>query len=74
MFVVRSNKIHLERMNKIIFLPLSYLLAQLLVTGWDATTYSAVRDFTAILLVSILLYGVFWIGWELKKGVYSNKV
>ena len=74
MFVVRSNKTYLERVNKIIFLPLSYLLAQLLVTGWNTTTYSAVRDFTAILLVAILLYGIFWIGWELKKVVHSNKV
>lgn len=73
MFIVRSNKTYLERMNIIIFLPLSYLLAQLLVTGLDTTTYSLVRDFTAILLVAIILYGVFWIGWELKKSVHSNK-
>lgn len=74
MYIVRSNKTYLKRLNRIIFLPLSYLLAQLIVTGWDTTTYSVVRDFTAILLVAILLYGIFWIGWELQKAVRSNKI
>lgn len=64
---VRSNKIYFERMIKISGLPLSYLIAQLLVTGWDTITYSLVRDFAAILLVSILLYGVFWIVIEILK-------
>lgn len=67
LFAVRSNKIHFERVTKITFLPLSYLLAQLIVTGWNTTTYSFVRDMTAILLVAILLYGVFWIGLEFLK-------
>lgn len=67
LFAVRSNKIYFERITKLTFLPLSYLLAQLIVTGWNTTTYSLVRDITAILLVAILLYGVFWIGLEFLK-------
>jgi hypothetical protein len=68
MFVVRSNKIHFERMVKITGLPIAYLLAQFIVTGWNTTTYSMVRDFTAILLVCTLLYGIFWIGMKLVKN------
>lgn len=68
MIAVRSNKIYLNRMLKITFLPLSYLLAQLIVTGWNTSTYSGTRDFLSILLVSILLYGLSWIGMEWVKS------
>ncbi|WP_271400151.1 zf-HC2 domain-containing protein [Salinicoccus roseus] len=62
MFAVRSNKKHLKRVIAITLFPLSYLLAQLIVTGWNTTTYSATRDFAAILLVTVLLYSLLWIG------------
>ncbi len=71
MFAVRSNRTYLERVTKITFLPLSYLFAQLIVTGWNTSTYSIVRDLTVILLVSILLYGIFWIG---MKWVNSHLI
>lgn len=68
MFAVRSNKKYLKRLTNITLLPLSYLLAQLIVTGWNTTTYSATRDFAAILLVTVLLYGLFWIVSKRIKG------
>lgn len=67
LFTVHSTKTYFHRMIKISGIPFSYLLAQLLVTGWEATTYSLVRDFTAIMLVAVLLYGVFWVGYETLK-------
>lgn len=67
LFIVRSNKVYFDRILRIVFLPLSYLVAQLLVTGWTTTTYSLVRDLSAILLVAIILYGVCWIGIEMIK-------
>lgn len=68
LYAVRSNKTHRERMTKITGLPLAYLLAHLVVTGWNATSYSSVRDLAAILLVAILLYGIFWVGIEFIKN------
>lgn len=68
LYTVRSNRIYFDKMTKITFLPLSYILAQLIVIGWNAKTYSPVRDLTAILLVAILLYGVFWAGIEFIKS------
>ncbi|WP_102335634.1 zf-HC2 domain-containing protein [Salimicrobium jeotgali] len=61
-FAVRSNETWVARITNVTFLPLSYLLAQLIVVGWNTTTYSVTRDFTAILLVAILLYGMLSIG------------
>lgn len=72
LFTVRSNEIYFKRMIKIAFVPLSYLFAQLLVTGWNTATYSLLRDFSSILLVAILFYGLFWIGAEIvKKWTYQ---
>lgn len=73
LYAVRSNKTHFDRMTKITFLPLAYLLAQLVVTGWNATTYSPVRDLATILLLAILLYGILWLGIEFtKSGVFRK--
>ncbi len=43
-------------MTKILLLPISYLLGHLFISGFDSRTYSAGRDFLAILLVMIPLY------------------
>lgn len=67
LFAVRANDIYFDRMLKIVFAPFSYLVAQLLVTGWTTTTYSLIRDMSAILLVALLLYGVCWLGLETVK-------
>jgi hypothetical protein len=44
---------------KILFLPISYLLGHLCIKGFTTSSYSAARDFFAILLVMIPLYIVF---------------
>lgn len=74
MFIVRSNILYLERITKITMLPLSYIIAQIIVVGLSATTYSLVRDFTAILLVAILLYGLMLIGLGFIKRYLIEKM
>lgn len=72
MFIVRSNKLYFERILKITILPLAYLIAQIIVTGLNATTYFSARDFTVILLVAILLYGLILAGLEFIKRYLSK--
>ncbi len=73
LFIVRSNKIYLERITKITMLPLAYIISQNIVIGLSATTYSLVRDFTAILLVAILLYGLILLGLGFIKRYFLKK-
>ena len=46
-------------LSKIIFLPVAYLASHLVITGFNATTYNAFRDFIAILLAMIPFYIAF---------------
>src|SRR5690625_2528902 len=73
MWLVRSNRFQLEQMARIILMPISYLLAQFMVMGLGTTTYSFVRDLSAILLVAILLYGVLTIGLKGFKNYLFSK-
>lgn len=68
LWLVRSKTLYFDRILKMTLLPATYLIAQFVVTGWSATTYSAIRDFSAILLVGILIYGVCWTGIEWRKN------
>lgn len=43
-------------LSKITFLPIAYIAGHFIVTGFNATTYHASRDFLAILLVMIPFY------------------
>ena len=55
----RSNKRVVDIAVKILLLPVSYLLGQLAVKGFTTSSYNALRDFYAILLVMIPLYIAF---------------
>lgn len=68
MYFVRTNKIYLKRAMKVTLLPLVYIVANVIVTGWDATTYSSTRDFAAILLIAILIYGIILLVFEIRKN------
>lgn len=57
-YLVRKNKKYLNRAIKVTLLPLVYIIASVIVTGWNATTYSPIRDFVAILLMTILIYSM----------------
>jgi hypothetical protein len=58
----------------ILLLPVSYLLGHLCIKGLYAPSYSATRDFFAILLVMIPLYIVFLSAINLFREYLSNKV
>lgn len=59
MLISRHNKKVFNFTMKIFFLPLSYLLGQLIIKGFTTSSYTATRDFYAILLVMIPLYIAF---------------
>lgn len=68
----RRNKKVVNRTMKVLFLPLSYLLGQLLLKGFTTSSYAATRDFYAILLLMIPLYIAFLIASNLIRE-YKNK-
>ncbi len=59
MLVFRRHEKASNVILKILLLPVSYLLGHLFIKGFTSTSYSATRDFFAILLVMIPLYIVF---------------
>lgn len=59
MLILHRNKKLLNIMLKFIFLPVSYLLGQLIIKGFTTSSYTAIRDFYAILLVMIPIYIAF---------------
>ncbi|QUH18492.1 zf-HC2 domain-containing protein [Alkaliphilus sp. B6464] len=59
--------------RKIIFLPISYILGHLLIKGFTTISYSATRDFYAILLVMIPLYIVFLFAFNIIMEHKRNK-
>lgn len=56
MLLLRQNKRVLDYILKIFFLPIAYILAHLMVKGFMASSYTAKRDFYAILLLMIPIY------------------
>lgn len=56
MFLFRRNEKVREMIIKVILLPVSYILGHLLIKGFYSPSYSATRDFFAILLAMIPLY------------------
>lgn len=46
---------------KIFFIPTSYIISHIMIKGFNATSYSAVRDFYLILLLTIPIYFLFYI-------------
>jgi hypothetical protein len=74
MHVFRRHKIVRDMATKILLLPVSYLLGRLLIKGFTVSSYSATRDFFAILLVMIPLYIVFVSAFNLVREYMNNKV
>lgn len=59
MLILYHNKKVLNFTMKVFFLPVSYLLGHLIIKGFTTSSYTATRDFYAILLVMIPLYIAF---------------
>src|SRR5690554_851610 len=60
--IFRKKESARRKFEKLIFLPVSYLLGHLCIRGLTTTSYSANRDFFAIILVMLPVYGVFLLG------------
>ena len=50
--------------RQLFFAPLSYVLSQLLLKGFQTTSFFMERDFLSILLVAAALYAIFTIAWQ----------
>lgn len=59
MIIVHRSKTVYNIFLNILFLPISYLLGHLIIKGFASSSYTATRDFYAILLVMIPLYIAF---------------
>ena len=53
---------------KILFIPISYVISHIMIKGWNATSYSAARDFYLILLLVIPIYSLFYILYKKKHS------
>lgn len=51
---------------EVLFAPLSYIVSHIMITGFNATSYSATRDFYLILLLAIPLYFLFYLLYKKK--------
>ncbi|MCP3030830.1 zf-HC2 domain-containing protein [Halobacillus sp. A1] len=71
--IFRKNEKIRNGLEKIILLPISYLLAHLLIKGLHSATYLAGRDFYAILLVTIPLYFALLAGRNILKKLLFKK-
>lgn len=72
MLILYRNKKVLNFTLKVFFLPVSYLLGHLIIKGFTTSSYTATRDFYAILLVMIPLYIAFLMAVNLIRQ-YKNK-
>ncbi|MBS4537390.1 zf-HC2 domain-containing protein [Clostridium sp. D2Q-11] len=73
MLILYRNKKVLNFTMKVFFLPVSYLLGHLIIKGFTTSSYTATRDFYAILLVMIPLYIAFLMAVNLIRQ-YKNKI
>ena len=65
LILFHKNKKATNIIIKILFLPLSYLLGQLLIMGLGTSSFSAFRDFCAILLLMVPLYFAMLFAWKI---------
>ncbi len=57
-------------MINILFIPISYIVSHMMIKGWNATSYSATRDFYLILLLVIPIYFLFYILYKKKHSKF----
>lgn len=72
MILFRRNEKVFNLAKKLLFLPVAYLIGHLIIKGFKTVSYSATRDFYAILLITIPLYISFLIAENLIKA-YKTK-
>lgn len=74
MLLFRRNREVIKFIMKLFFLPVSYLLGQLIIKGFTTSSYTATRDFYAILLIMIPLYIAFLAAVNLIRECKSKKI
>lgn len=67
LLVFRNNNKVKGIIQKIVFVPISYLIGHICIKGFNTISYSAPRDFSLILLASILVYCLLITGQSLYK-------
>lgn len=55
----RLHVIICEFLKKLILIPISWLLSQLFITGFDPSTFTPIRDFGMILLLATIIFLIF---------------
>lgn len=74
MALFRSNKRVINLTMKVLLLPVSYLLGQLIIRGFSTSSYTATRDFYAILLIGFPLYIAFLAALSLIREYKIKKI
>jgi hypothetical protein len=57
---------------KILFIPISYIVSHIMIKGWNATSYSATRDYYLILILVIPIYSLFYILYKKKHSKFRH--
>ena len=57
---------------KVLFIPGSYIVSHIMIKGWNATSYSATRDFYLILLLVMPIYSLFYILYKKKHSKFRH--
>lgn len=73
LLVFRNNNKVKGIIQKIVFVPVSYLIGHICIKGFNTISYSAPRDFSLILLVSILIYCILITGQSLWERALQGK-
>ncbi|MGL5675936.1 MAG: zf-HC2 domain-containing protein [Cellulosilyticaceae bacterium] len=71
--IVRKKRKIRQVMEKVLLVPIAYLLAHLCVKGFGGSSYAPLRDLVGILLVMVPLYIILYCGRQLMSKVYSSK-
>lgn len=66
LLLFRKNKKIKKIIVTILLIPLSYIVSHIMIKGFNATSYSAIRDFYLILLIFIPIYFMFYILYRKK--------
>ncbi len=74
MLLFHRNREVIKFTMKVFFLPVSYLLGQLIIKGFTTSSYTATRDFYTILLIIIPLYIAFLAAVNLIREYKSKKI
>jgi hypothetical protein len=68
-WIVRKKAAEKVWIERILFYPISYCIAHVVVSGFGSNTYSAGRDFRLSVFLSVVIYG----GVLLARSIYRER-